>query len=399
MELNLPIDRGDLPPQTYCVGGWVRDALLGRARAKLDIDFVMPSGSIEKARQIATKYGGGFVILDREREIARVVLPQGNLDFAKQVGDSLRADLNHRDFAMNAIAWSVHEPEVIIDPHNGRGDIAHRRVRMISPENIKADPLRVLRAYRQAAQLNFTIEFWTKQTIQQLAPLLTQVAMERIRMELGYLLQCPSDWLINCIKDGIFSPWLETSRLKLDRLRRIEPTIGILVHRYPALSNYFKKDLVQDHPVANIIKYSALVPQGTMLDFLGLSRLETKWANTLLRYLPQIKNAENSDLTQYYLFDRVGDMLPALFALALADEIPLAWSWLDRWLDPADLLAHPANLISGDDLKSHLGIKPSPKLGELLRAIREAQIQQIITDRAGALEFAQQWWEKSKYPG
>jgi len=398
MELDLPIDRRDLPPDTYFVGGWVRDALIGRTRAKLDIDFVLPEAPIDVARRIATKYRAGFVVLDREREIARVVLPQGNLDFAKQVGNSLKEDLDRRDFAMNAIAIAVHAPAEIIDPHNGRGDIASRRVRMISPENIKADPLRVLRAYRQAAQLYFTIEASTKQTIQQVAPLLPQVAMERVRMELGYLLQHSTDWFINCINDHILSPWLETRRLKLERLKQIDPTIGLLIDRYPSLSNYFKRELIQDHPVANIIKYSALVPQGTMLDFLGLSRLETKWANTLLRYLPQIKKAENSDLEQYYLFDRLGEMLPALFTLALADGIPLQWFWLDRWLNPHDLLAHPPALISGDDLKAHLGIKPSPKLGELLRAIREAQIQQIITDRAGALEFAQQWWQNIENP-
>jgi tRNA nucleotidyltransferase (CCA-adding enzyme) len=387
MELNLPIDTRDLPEPTYCVGGWVRDAILGRTRQKLDIDFVLPEEPIGVAKKVATKYGGSFVLLDREREIARVVLPQGNLDFAKQVGDSLKADLDRRDFCMNAIALSVHDPNEIIDPHDGRGDIARAMVRMICPENIQADPLRILRAYRQAAQLGFTIETWTRQTIRQLAPLLPGVAIERIRMELGYLLHCPSSYLIECLQDGILASWLNPDRLKLARFQQVDPVIRTLTATYPALATYFQRELT-----LTALKYSALVPQAAMLDFLALSRLEQKWITTLLRYLPHLPEAEASDLKQYYIYDRVGEMLPALIALALSDRMPVQLTWLDRWLDPTDILAHPPTLVTGDDLQQYLKIKPSPKLGQLLIAIREAQIQRQITDREEALAFAQSWW-------
>ncbi|MCA1903366.1 MAG: CCA tRNA nucleotidyltransferase [Cyanobacteria bacterium KgW148] len=393
MEIALPIDRGDLPQETYCVGGWVRDALLGRTKPQLDLDFVLPTAPIEVARRIAYRYDAGFVILDREREIARVVLPQGNLDFAKQVGNTILDDLDRRDFCMNAMALPVYAPTEIIDPHGGRRDIDQRIVRMVCPENIKDDPLRILRAYRQAAQLNFTIEPWTRQTIRQLAPLLPLVAIERVRMELGYLLQCPSGGLTTCIEDGILATWLETERLNLARFRRIDPTIGMLVQHYPQLEPYFRQELVLGHSIASTIKYSALVPHASLLDFLGLSRIEQKWITNLLRYLPQIQAAESSPLQQYHIYDRLGEMLPALFTLARAADIPLSFTWLDRWFDPDDPIAHPPVLLTGDDLKSILGIKPSPKLGQLLTAIREAQIGQIITDRAGAIEFAKTWWQ------
>ncbi|MCS6959010.1 MAG: CCA tRNA nucleotidyltransferase [Pseudanabaenaceae cyanobacterium SKYGB_i_bin29] len=396
-NLNLPIDPADLPRETYCVGGWVRDCLLGRQplgetrepRPKVDIDFVLPAGSIDTARQIARKYKAPFVLLDREREIARVVLPQGNLDFAKQVGATLLDDLRQRDFCMNAMAVPVHRPGEIIDPHDGIGDLQQKIVRMVSPENIAADPLRILRAYRQAAQLNFTIEPWTHQTIKQLAPLLPQVAIERIRMELTYLLQSDSDWLLTCLEDQIFSPWLPSTKLRLDRFCRLAPTIGQILARYP-LQNYFCQAIVN-----LTLKYAALVPSASMWDFLGLSRQEQKWITTLLRYLPQLPSAENSPLEQYYLFSHVGEMLPALFALARADGIPVSDLWLDRWLNPHDPIAHPATLVTGDDLQQFLAIKPGPRLGQLLIAIREAQILQIVNDREQALEFAKTWWQST----
>ncbi len=371
------------------MGGWVRDCLLGRQRHKVDIDFVLPGESIATAKQIARKYRAPFVLLDREREIARVVLPQGNLDFAKQVGATLLDDLSQRDFCMNAIAIPVHHPQEIIDPHQGRADLQQKLVRMVAPENIAADPLRILRAYRQAAQLQFTIEAWTHQTVKQLAPLLPQVAIERIRMEFTYLLQTDSPWLITCLEDQIFSPWLPLHKLCLQRLRCLASVINAILASYP-LQDYFAQEIVH-----LTLRYAALVPHASLWDFLGLSRQEQKWITTLLRYLPHMLAAENSPLDQYYLFANVGEILPALFALARADGIPVSKMWLDRWLNPQDPIAHPPTLVTGDDLQQILSIKPGPRLGQLLTAIREAQIQQIVNNREEALAFAKTWWQNT----
>ena len=84
-----PFEIDFLPPQAYLVGGSVRDALLERHSDYLDLDFVMPEGAVETAATIARHYRAGFVLLDAERQIARVVFPQGTADFAQQVGDSL----------------------------------------------------------------------------------------------------------------------------------------------------------------------------------------------------------------------------------------------------------------------------------------------------------------------
>ena len=182
---SIPFNLDYLPSGTYLVGGAVRDALLQRQRDYLDLDFVLPELAIEIAKKIANCYQAGFVVLDRKRQIARVVFPQGTVDFALQEGNSLVKDLQRRDFTVNAIAYDPHTAE-LFDPVGGLVDLKSRLLKMISPANLVDDPLRLLRAYRQAAQLDFTIEAETRSTICQLAPLLGKIAAERVQTELGY---------------------------------------------------------------------------------------------------------------------------------------------------------------------------------------------------------------------
>ena len=186
---NLPFSLELLPQPAYLVGGAVRDALLGRTREYLDLDFVIANDAVQTARKIAREYKAGFVLLDAERQIARVVFPQATVDFAQQEG-AIETDLRRRDFTVNAIAYNPYNNE-IIDPLNGYADLQLKVMRMVAPANLQDDPLRLLRAYRQAAQLSFVIEPTTKSTIRQLAPLISEVAAERVLTELRYLLKTP----------------------------------------------------------------------------------------------------------------------------------------------------------------------------------------------------------------
>lgn len=146
-----------LPQPTYLVGGAVRDALLSRRSEYVDLDFVLPDRAVKIARAIAKHYQAGFVLLDAERQIARVVFKHATVDFAQQEGSTLETDLRRRDFTVNAIAYNPHNGE-IIDPLQGCADLQQGVLRMVSAKNLQEDPLRLLRAYRQAAQLSFVIE-------------------------------------------------------------------------------------------------------------------------------------------------------------------------------------------------------------------------------------------------
>ncbi|MBD1933233.1 MULTISPECIES: CCA tRNA nucleotidyltransferase [Cyanophyceae] len=201
-----------LATPAYMVGGAVRDALLERRREYLDLDFVLLTDAVKTARKIASRYKAGFVLLDASRQIARVVFDQATADFAQAEGANLETDLRRRDYTMNAIAYNPHTGE-LIDPLNGYADLQQGIIRMVSPKNLQDDPLRLLRAYRQAAQLGFTIEPETLTVIRQLAPLLGQVSAERVQAELAYLLNTPdgTPWIIAAIEDGLLQTWFKSA--------------------------------------------------------------------------------------------------------------------------------------------------------------------------------------------
>ena len=198
----------------------MRDALLDRRSDHLDLDFILPDRAIEIARAVSVCHAAGFVVLDRAREIARVVFPSATVDFALQEGCSLEADLQRRDFTVNAIAYDPRTSQ-FIDPLDGRGDLKRKHLRMISAANLRDDPLRLLRAYRQAAQLGFEIDRQTRETIRQLAPELGRVAAERVCAELGYILASPGGtvWLGRAIADGLLRVHLPSATP--DRVARL----------------------------------------------------------------------------------------------------------------------------------------------------------------------------------
>ncbi len=108
---------------------------------------------------------------------------------------------------------------------------------MISKNNLKEDSLRLLRGYRQGCQLNFTIENQTRIAIKELAPLLANVAEERINRELEYILSNirGSKWLKDAFESGLLSvnfPHLNSNNL--DRLVKIDNAIEWLEKNHKA---------------------------------------------------------------------------------------------------------------------------------------------------------------------
>ncbi len=402
---QFPFDFNDLPTPTYLVGGWVRDRLLHRQGKYLDLDFVLPERAIETAQAIAHKYKAGFVVLDAERCIARVVFKNGTADFAQQVGTSLEADLGRRDFCMNAIAIECHQLSAmgddefangsLIDPFNGIGDLQAKLIRMVAPENLADDPLRILRGYRQAAQLEFEIEDLTHQVCVKLAPKLVSVASERVWTELSYILSLShgSQGLIKAIGDHILEDWLPSRFLNLERFAKVEMTIATLLEHYPSLGLFFSKTLAGDRHALVNVKLAALTDDATAMQTLGLSRAEQRWLVGILRYLPQFINLLDaaSARDKYRFFQPTLEFFPAIATLAVAgghDLVKVA-PWLEHWLNPHDPIAYPLALITGDDLRYELGIPPSPRIGELLESVKIAQVQGQINSRDQAIALVQ----------
>jgi tRNA nucleotidyltransferase (CCA-adding enzyme) len=399
---NLPFNLNLLPKPVYVVGGAVRDGLLGRVRAELDLDLVISTGAVDVARKLATEYRAGFVLLDAERQIARVVFPRMTVDIAQQDGDLITHDLARRDFTLNAIAYDL-QTQQSIDPFNGAHDIQERAIRMISKVNLSDDPLRLLRAYRQGAQLNFTIESTTLETIRELAPLLTNVAAERVLTELRYLLQTPnsSQWLAKMVADNLLTGWLEipVARDFETRLANFDRAVKLIDLHYPILNLELDRDLrdtisISRKAVGKLILLLSPDLELAMTQMLRLtfSSVEIHVVNIISNYLPPLLDLNMSLHAQYFWFQAVGINFPLLVAFAIAAGVRLdsLVPLIDRYLDPDDQVAHPTALVNGNDLIQSLNILPSPTIGKLLTEIQVARIKGEVSTPAEAIQFAKQ---------
>ncbi|QKQ77275.1 CCA tRNA nucleotidyltransferase [Nostoc sp. TCL240-02] len=428
---NWPFSLEFLPQPAYMVGGAVRDALLGRTREYLDLDFVIPSKAVKVARAIAHHYKAGFVLLDAERQIARVVFPHATADFAQQEGDSLEVDLHRRDFTVNAIAYNPHTQE-IIDPLQGYVDLQQGILRMISPANLEDDPLRLMRGYRQAAQLGFTIEPATRTAICSLASHLSKVAAERVRVEIGYLLENSqgTPWIASAWEDGLLAPFFQNAtRESLSKLAAIDSAATLITENWQQLGTQLQayvRDSIKTTWLG-IAKLACLVNPNPELAEIELqqltySRAEIRGVTTALKLLPQFQVVDMSLREQYFLFRDADIVFPtaAVLAVALdnlveamsndkplhtavttsletkARDCPVLTLLINRYLNPDDLVAHPSLLVSGKELIIALDIPASPIIGQLLTEIAVAQAEGKVSTPTEAIAYARQLQEKAE---
>ena len=420
-----PFQPSDLPQSAYLVGGCVRDALLNRETAYLDLDFVLPKAAVETAQKIAQNCDAGFVLLDAERDIARVVFPEATVDFALQVGNSLEEDLHRRDFTINAIAYHPFS-DTVIDPLQGQQDLNTGILRMIAAKNLAEDPLRLLRAYRQAAQLGFSLDASTQATIRRLTPKLAGVAAERIKVELSYILKDPvaTPWMLQLWQDGLLNTsFPDATASSLALLSAIDLAAPLLHQQFPGLATALPQALNErakgkeaaQRTLLSTTKWIGLVSNQpsqaeTTLKRMKFSRGEINVVNRLLKCWPRLlkltqeNNCARPD--QYYLYQDAGLIFPAVVLVAIAaglvnlkecDKLdlkglhplcePLA-PWVAEYLNPHSQLAHPQSLISGQKLMKELDLSPGPKIGHLLSQLALAQAEGKITTTDEALRLA-----------
>ena len=187
----LAIARGALAATpAWLVGGAVRDRLLGRTTADLDLAV---AGDVEAAaRGLARAARAAVFPLSEDFGAWRVVGRGGawQADLAPLLGETIEQDLAQRDFTINAIAEPLSGGEAV-DPTGGREDLAARRLRMVSSAAFAADPLRVLRLSRFACELALGVEPATIDAAARHAGQLRQVAAERVFAELKRIVASP----------------------------------------------------------------------------------------------------------------------------------------------------------------------------------------------------------------
>jgi len=184
----------------FVVGGLLRDQLLRRQPTHLNVDLAVPRGALAFCRVLAERLGGAFVVLDEAAGTARVVIGTGGqrveLDVSDFRGATIEEDLARRDFTINAMAVPLADwlatpsaSAVVIDPLQGAQAVRRRRLQPCFPGAFEADPIRILRAFRLSAQLDFALDPSAAPLMAEALPRLAQASGERVRDELLAVLE------------------------------------------------------------------------------------------------------------------------------------------------------------------------------------------------------------------
>ena len=187
---------GERHASAWVAGGAVRDAILGREPADLDLAVDVEDLG-ELARAIAREAGAAAVALDAERGIYRVVSrDDGAAIDLTLAGEGIGPDLLRRDFTINAMAlplqlWPNAAPALVVDPTGGLDDLRAKRLRAVSEEGLAADPARMVRGVRLCAELGLEMDSETAAWTDAGAGRITSSAGERVRDELVRLLRPP----------------------------------------------------------------------------------------------------------------------------------------------------------------------------------------------------------------
>lgn len=246
--------------QSYLVGGFVRDVLLKRDTA--DIDIALTADALETTPKLATALGGKYVPLDRINRVSRIILvnkgepstrEQWKLDFSTVTG-TIEQDLARRDFTIDAMAVDLSQlgkddsDVPVIDPFNGWNDLRQGTIRTVAETAFTSDAARLLRAVRLAAELDFSIDKETEALIQRQSHLIAGVAGERVREELLRLLAIP--------QSGQLLRYLDKLGLITAMIPELTPEKGVEQPK-----EHFWN--VFDHSLQTVIAVDFLLRQGT----------------------------------------------------------------------------------------------------------------------------------------
>ena len=181
--------------EAWCVGGAVRDAILGHPHLDWDLATSATPEEVRtvfgKRRTIPVGIQFGTVgVLDESGTLHEVTTFRRDVrtdgrHAEVEFGASLEEDLARRDFTINAIAYSPSLDE-LRDPFDGRGDLGRQLVRAVgeADERMREDRLRALRAIRFAARFGFAIEPSTLEAVRRSAPYMNRLSAERVHQEL-----------------------------------------------------------------------------------------------------------------------------------------------------------------------------------------------------------------------
>jgi tRNA nucleotidyltransferase (CCA-adding enzyme) len=424
------------------VGGFVRDRLLGRASKDLDVEvFGVPEdrlrvvlsqlGRIEVVGQAFAVYKLGDVDVALPRRESKT--GRGHKGFTV-TGDPTMTPAEaarRRDFTINAISWDPLTDEYV-DPVNGRDDLARRVLRVVDPATFVDDSLRVLRALQLAARFDLTVEADTKAICRRIA--LDDLPPERIWGEFEKLLLRagrPSIGFTLARELGVTATLLPEMHLLIDCPQEPDwhPEGDVWVHTLMVIDEARGRNGDLDRPRLASVMLGAVChdlgkPATTAIvdgriRSLGHEEAGIEPATRLLDRL-NVHSLDGFDvrmqvlgLTAHHLkpgaFYKVRDELTdgAFRRLALKVDMELLarlakadclgrtggfdCSAMDWFLERARALGvehkPPPPILMGRHLLD-VGVEPGPRMGEILKAVYERQLDGAVTDLESALEEA-----------
>ena len=329
----------ELPADAYVVGGAVRDLILGAAPADVDVACLDPLACARTFRRKVIRLG-------REEHLSayRVVDGVHVYDFAALLDGSIDVDLARRDFTVNAMAVQL-GTGTLLDPHDGRGDLERRIVRMIDAANFDDDPLRMLKAVRMAVRFDFAIDAATLAAIRMRADRIAGVAVERIAYELTVIFSANAFRRAVALlhETGLDVPLF--GRPIADDFHADEvPLAAALALLVPDAHAFVKRFRLSDSLMRDIQALQRLRDSRSLVDLHDAGE-------QLARQLP-----------------------PMLRALGCDDGIEFP-----------DFVMQP--LLNGDEIASIVGIEPGPRVGEIKRALLEAELEGRVRSREEAERF------------
>ena len=414
----------------YVVGGSLRDALLGRVPYDWDLATDARPDQILKVFPDAVYENAFGTVAVRHRdqfyEITTFRTDHDYTDFRRphrvEFGDSIEVDLARRDFTANAVAWgaATGTPPTLVDPHDGRRDIADRTIRAVGDPKARfeEDALRMVRAVRLAATLGFTIEPATLAGIEANADLVRYLSGERLQTELSKLLASdrPSIGLRLLADTGLLERISPDLALQRGVPQNKVPGEGLWDH---TLRSVDAADA--DRPVVRLatllhdIGKPATFSDGhflhhdvvgaelaaTLLDQLRFPRSVRERVVQLVRQHMFLYEPAWSDTAVRRFIGKVGvEAIDDLFALREADNIGSGLAPEAGGLDilrarvakevEGQLVLDRSRLeIDGRDLIDELGLRQGPQLGRILdELVEKVIIDPSLNDRATLLLLA-----------
>lgn len=399
----------------YVVGGSVRDLLLGKEVKNWDFTTSAKPEEIMKLFPDAfynNQFGTVGIPITQEQQLVFEVTTfrreseYGDSRHPSKVewADTVEEDLSRRDFTINAL---VYDGKEIIDPYDGQKHLKEKLIIAVGDPDrrFQEDALRLIRAVRLAAQLEFLIEEKTRASIQKNAHLILNISAERIRDELLKILGTshPSEGILFMKQTGILQhilPELDQCFDIPQKSPKRHHIYDVGTHLIMSLKHCPSSDVItrfaallhdigklktfrKDEKTQLITFYNHEVVSTTMVtriaDRLKLSGKQKEKLVRLVQYHQFTVSELQTDKTLRRFIREVGrEYLQDILDVRIGDRIgsgaaPTSWRFelFKKRLDEVQKIPFTVKdlKVDGHDVMKILHIKPGPKIGEILQNI------------------------------